>query len=237
MVDPPPRDPAEPPGLRERKKARTRQAISDVATRLFVERGFDAVTVADVAEAADVSVKTVFNHFGSKEELFLDREPAVHATIVAAVAERPPGRSVRASLEALLADAVVPGGEGWDMLLSHERYEAFRRFLIVWRDSRSLQGRHLMGNERLEDVLGDVLAPLLGVPPGEVRARTMAAMLVAVMQLRHRAFAEAVLDCVPAPEVERRVRALVAESMARVATAFPELDAARAPAVGAAAST
>jgi hypothetical protein len=83
----------EPPGLRERKKARTRQAISDVATRLFVERGFDAVTVADVAEAADVSVKTVFNHFGSKEELFLDREPAVHATIVAAVTDRPPGRS------------------------------------------------------------------------------------------------------------------------------------------------
>jgi hypothetical protein len=91
-----------------------------------------------------------------------------------------------------------------------------------------------MGNERLEDVLRGVLAPLLGVPAEHPRARTMAAMLIAVMQLRHRVFAQAVLDCVPAPEIERRLRALVAESMARMAAAFPELDAVDAPAVGAA---
>jgi AcrR family transcriptional regulator len=60
-------------GLRERKKRQTRQYISDVATGLFVERGFDAVTVAEVAEAADVSVNTVYNYFPAKEDLFLDR--------------------------------------------------------------------------------------------------------------------------------------------------------------------
>jgi AcrR family transcriptional regulator len=57
---------------RERKKQQTRQAISDVATALFMERGFDAVTVAEVARAADVAVQTVFNHFPTKEDLFFD---------------------------------------------------------------------------------------------------------------------------------------------------------------------
>src|SRR6266496_5631258 len=59
-------------GRRERKKQQTRQAISDVATALFMERGFDAVTVAEVARAADVAVQTVFNHFPTKEDLFFD---------------------------------------------------------------------------------------------------------------------------------------------------------------------
>jgi AcrR family transcriptional regulator len=57
---------------RERKKQQTRQAISDVATALFMDRGFDAVTVAEVARAADVAVQTVFNHFPTKEDLFFD---------------------------------------------------------------------------------------------------------------------------------------------------------------------
>jgi AcrR family transcriptional regulator len=59
-------------GRRERKKQQTRHAISDMATRLFLERGFDAVTVAEVARAADVAVQTVFNHFPAKEDLFFD---------------------------------------------------------------------------------------------------------------------------------------------------------------------
>ncbi|MCQ0023640.1 TetR/AcrR family transcriptional regulator [Streptomyces somaliensis DSM 40738] len=60
-------------GLRERKKRRTRQHISDVATGLFLERGFDAVTITEIAEAAEVSVNTVYNYFPAKEDLFLDR--------------------------------------------------------------------------------------------------------------------------------------------------------------------
>ena len=64
-------------GLRERKKARTRALLAETARGLFAARGFDAVTVAEVAEAAEVSVTTVFNYFPTKEDLFYDRQDDV----------------------------------------------------------------------------------------------------------------------------------------------------------------
>src|SRR3954464_5568631 len=81
-------------GLRARKKRMARQAIAATARRLFAERGFDAVTVAEIAAAADVSEKTVFNHFGTKEALaFAGREEGI-AQFVAAITGRPPGSPV-----------------------------------------------------------------------------------------------------------------------------------------------
>ncbi|GHD90017.1 TetR/AcrR family transcriptional regulator [Streptomyces naganishii] len=98
-------------GLRERKKRRTRQYISDVATGLFVERGFDAVTVAEVAEAADVSVNTVYNYFPAKEDLFLDRSSGVVDRLARWVRGRDEGESAaRAVLRELRGEveAVSP---------------------------------------------------------------------------------------------------------------------------------
>src|SRR3954471_174340 len=66
-------EPGEVEGLRERKKRLMRQQLSDTATEMFVERGFDAVRVAEIAEACGVSEKTVFNYFPTKEALILDR--------------------------------------------------------------------------------------------------------------------------------------------------------------------
>jgi AcrR family transcriptional regulator len=78
-------------GLRERKKQLTRQQISAVATGLFLERGFDRVTVAEVARAANVSTKTVFNYFPRKEDLFFDRGPEAAALVARALRTRPAG--------------------------------------------------------------------------------------------------------------------------------------------------
>src|ERR1700678_2800846 len=75
-------------GLRERNKQKMRTAISNVATRLFIERGFDNVTVAEIAEAASVSTMTVFNYFQRKEDLFFDREGESIAFIRRALAAR-----------------------------------------------------------------------------------------------------------------------------------------------------
>ncbi|MEU5088126.1 TetR/AcrR family transcriptional regulator [Streptomyces sp. NPDC021356] len=98
-------------GLRERKKRQTRQYISDVATGLFVERGFDAVTVAEIADAANVSVNTVYNYFPAKEDLFLDRSSGVVDRLARWVRGRDPGESAaRAVLRELRAEveAVSP---------------------------------------------------------------------------------------------------------------------------------
>ena len=75
---------------RARKRLVTRQAISDAATRLFIERGFDQVTVDQIAEAADVGRMTVFNHFVRKEDMFFDRDEEGRELIRAALRQRDP---------------------------------------------------------------------------------------------------------------------------------------------------
>jgi len=92
------------PGLRERKKERTRSLIADAAHRLFVERGFEEVTVAEVARAADVSEGTVFNYFPTKEDLFYGRMEAFEAALVEAVRQRPAGESVAAAFRRFVLD-------------------------------------------------------------------------------------------------------------------------------------
>ena len=86
------------PRTSERGGPQTRAKISEVAARLFLERGYDAVTVAEVARAAGVSSVTVFNHFPRKEDLFLDREADAVEFLHVAVRERGPGIDVVASL-------------------------------------------------------------------------------------------------------------------------------------------
>jgi AcrR family transcriptional regulator len=82
------------PGLRERKKQQARAAIAKAATDLFRERGFEGVTVEQIAIAADVSRQTIFNYFRSKEEMLFDRDAAVAGALIGALRGRPAGSSV-----------------------------------------------------------------------------------------------------------------------------------------------
>ena len=81
-------------GLRERKKRETREAIARAAWKLFVRRGFDAVTVADIARAANVSEKTVFNYFPTKEDLVYWRMESFEDELLETIRTRAPGESV-----------------------------------------------------------------------------------------------------------------------------------------------
>ena len=94
------------PSLRQRKKLRQRQAIADAAMRLFVERGFDSVSVAEVARAADVAENTVFNYFPTKEDLFFDREAQVEDAFSQVIRTRPRGESVAAALRRAFLEAL-----------------------------------------------------------------------------------------------------------------------------------
>src|SRR3954471_24179628 len=118
-----------PVGLRESKKARTRQAISDVATQLFAAHGFERVTIAQIAAAADVSVKTVFNYFPTKEDLFFDRADELLEGLLRTIRERPPGTTITAALHELMAANFVPFARaGWEVLRDPEQYERYRSF-------------------------------------------------------------------------------------------------------------
>src|SRR5437773_11042966 len=79
------------PGLRERKKQRTRETIARAAHELFAERGYHATTLPDIAEAADVSTRTIFAYFPSKEDIHFSDFEVMKEALAQALAERPPG--------------------------------------------------------------------------------------------------------------------------------------------------
>ena len=93
-------------GLRERKKARTRRVIADAAARLFAERGYEQVTVSDVAREADVSEQTVYNYFQTKEQLVTDLHPYFQEELDRRIRTRAPGTSPAAAIWELALDAV-----------------------------------------------------------------------------------------------------------------------------------
>jgi AcrR family transcriptional regulator len=122
-------------GLRERKKRQTRQYISDVATALFIERGFDAVTVAEVAEAANVSVNTVYNYFPAKEELFLDRSKGVVDRLSRWVRGRRDGESAARAVLRELREEVETVSPRVGLM------DGYERFMKVVQDSPALRSR------------------------------------------------------------------------------------------------
>src|SRR4051812_14377917 len=169
---------AAPQGLRERKKRATRDTIAATARRLFAERGFDAVTVAEIAAAADVSEKTVFNHFATKEDLVFAGGEARLAELQAAIARRAPGTSVldvfRASSEAMLD--TIAAGEGDDRLVVPR----------IVRDSPALQRRLAAGWEDEAAALVAVVAEATGSRDDDlvpaVVARTLAWTLITIFR-------------------------------------------------------
>src|ERR1700735_403459 len=96
-----------PTGLRERRKQETRQAISDIATRMFADRGFDAVTISQVAEAAGVAKMTVTNYFARKEDLVFDRAEGIVRSLADVFAARAPGESLLAAVRRDYAERIA----------------------------------------------------------------------------------------------------------------------------------
>jgi AcrR family transcriptional regulator len=157
-------------GLRERKKQRTRELIVDRAMALFDERGFERVTIADIAAAADIAPRTFFSYFPSKEDVVFHDFDVMFEAIKQRIDERAEGETtmdaLRAFLESLFAE------------MDHQDpAEQCRRRVITASPSLQQHDRELVG--RIENVIADGLAGDLGVEPGSLRARVVAAAAAA----------------------------------------------------------
>ncbi|WP_350346921.1 helix-turn-helix domain-containing protein [Agromyces sp. G08B096] len=129
-------------GLRERKTAATRQRILDEANRLFERDGFDAVTLAEIAEAADVSLKTVVNYSGAKEDLFFDAErPGIDDLLVAIAGRHERSLSLTEAVRPLLVDGPVLAGTTTWASIDETTWSALRRCAECERDSPTLTAR------------------------------------------------------------------------------------------------
>jgi AcrR family transcriptional regulator len=164
------------PGLRERRKRLTATELEAAAYRLFGERGFDAVTVDDIAAEADVSRRTFFRYFASKEDVLLADHFVQLARLREAIAARPPDEPIVTALRNALLSLTGDFDDRKEMIILRGR---------LMRDTPSLQARSLVHQKLWEDAMQEMVAARLGVDPvadlrpGLVSATTLAAMRVA----------------------------------------------------------
>jgi AcrR family transcriptional regulator len=163
------------PGLRERKKQQTRELIADTANRLFAKRGFDAITVAQVAQAANVSEVTVFNYFPTQEDLFYGGMQFFEEKLLEAVRERAPGESV---LEAFRRPVL----EGLKRLASDEPAEVIAAAGHLISASPALEAHEREIVARYTRLLAELLAEEAGAKPGDVEAIGVASALMGVQR-------------------------------------------------------
>jgi AcrR family transcriptional regulator len=165
MPSPSPAD--QRPGLRERKRARTRQALAEAAADLFTRRGYDATTVADIAAAADIGTRTFFSHFASKEEvLFPESDERVAVAIEAFRTREPDERPI----DVLVRTLAHPAIEGSDDLVG--RLAALRLHLI--RTVPAVRGRAL---QLQQDAQREIARHLHAAYPDELDAVGAAALV------------------------------------------------------------
>jgi AcrR family transcriptional regulator len=203
-----------PEGRRERKKRATRDTIAATALRLFAERGFDAVTVAEIAMAADVAEKTVFNHFATKEELaFAGREQRLNA-LLTRIAQRPAGTSVldvfRATTEEMIDDLVVGGDD---------EVSAVRRII---RGSTALEKRLTLGWEEEAAALAAVIAETAGAADDDVIPAVVGRTLVCTHRTIFRVALTGLLAGEDAERMAPRLRVQAARAYDRLAAGLAD---------------
>jgi AcrR family transcriptional regulator len=198
-------------GLRERKKERTRQLIADTARRLFAERGFDAVPVAEIAREAEVSEATVFNYFPTKEDLFYGRLEAFEEELLAAIRDRQPGESVLSAFGRFVS---TPRG----LLAARDPGQVERLAVItgVIMDSPALLAREQQIYAKYIDALAVLLATETGASAGDVEPRVIARALIGLHQAVIDYSRREILAGTRNPTLARRVRRQTQHALQRL---------------------
>jgi AcrR family transcriptional regulator len=160
-----------PAGLRERKKAKTRAAIRQHALRLFREKGYQATTVEQIAEAAEVSPATFYRYFPTKEDVVLQDDFDVLAMDV--FEAQPPGLSIIAAMRAGLAQMLAS--------LTPEELERFRESTELTLTIPEVRARALDELIRAIGVMAEAVARRAGLPPDDFGARNLAGAITGVI--------------------------------------------------------
>jgi AcrR family transcriptional regulator len=161
------------PGLRERKKQRTREAIVESAFELFDERGFDGTTIADIAEKADIAPRTFFSYFPSKDDVVFHDFSEKHAELESWLRDREPGTNAFDALRAGIE------GMGAEPDPSHLEQKQCRARLIRENDSLAAHSEHLQG--KFAETVAQAVAEDLGDDPDDLRPRLVAAATAAAI--------------------------------------------------------
>ncbi|BCP55179.1 hypothetical protein K32_37960 [Kaistia sp. 32K] len=169
-----------PSDLRSRKRLATRQGISNAATRLFHERGFDHVTVDEIAAAADVGRMTVFNHFPRKEDMFFDRDEEGRERLREALRQRDPGVAPIETLR-LLAHRLVAERSPYAEFSARSQ-----GFIETIEASETLKARARAIRDELAQLVAVALAESVGRDPDDSDARLAAALLLATWSVAFR---------------------------------------------------
>jgi AcrR family transcriptional regulator len=182
-------------GLRERKKQQTRRVLSETARRLFSERGFEHVSIAEIARAAEVSEQTVFNYFPSKEDLVYSGLETFEEQLLDAIRERPAGETLISAFGDFILE---PRG-----LFAAEDDAAAAELMAVTRmiaASPALLAREQQILARYTDALARVIADEVGAKAGDLKPYVMANALMGV----HRGLIAYVRERLEAGVTDRR---------------------------------
>ena len=196
------------PGLRERKKQRTRQLIAETARRLFAERGFEAVPVSEIAREAEVSEATVFNYFPTKEDLFYNRLEAFEDELLQSIRDRRPGESVISAFGGFIA---TPRG----LLAARdpEQVEYLAAITRVITDSPALLAREQQIYAKYTDALAQLLTKETGSSPGDLEPWVVARTLIGLHQAAVDYSRREILAGTRNPTLARRVRRQIQQAL------------------------
>jgi AcrR family transcriptional regulator len=161
-------------GLRERKKRETRGALTRAALELFVERGYDETTLAEIAEAAGVSTRTIFAYFPSKEDILFCTTETMRDALAQALAERPAGTDALTVLREFILSS------------AHEKSELDYKLAQVIAADATLSSHKRARISQLQEVFAAAIADDLGVGPDDLRPQVAAASLTAAFEVLER---------------------------------------------------
>jgi len=160
------------PGLRERKRQQTRERLTRAAMALFLERGFEATTLDDIAAAADISRRSFFHYFASKEDVVFAWHDEFTAALTAVIAARPAGESMLSTAENAIAAMVRQLEPGEAMAMAQLK-----------RDNPALQARDQVKYEKLERALAEALGKRAGHKTEKLQARLVAMIATGAMRI------------------------------------------------------